>query len=61
MTDTTVLKTMLSNLINDKPEEASLDFHTYATAKMKEISGIGGDELVVAGEDTTDFETLDTE
>jgi len=34
------LKNMLNNLINDKPEEASLDFHNYVTAKMKDVAGI---------------------
>ncbi len=34
------LKSMLNNIINDKPEEASLDFHTYITAKMKQVSGL---------------------
>jgi hypothetical protein len=35
------LKSMLNNLINDKPEEASLDLHNYLTAKMKDVAGIG--------------------
>jgi hypothetical protein len=34
------LKSMLNNLINDKPEEASLDLHGYLTAKMKDVSGL---------------------
>lgn len=34
------LKSMLNNLINDKGEEAQLDFHTYATNKMREIAGL---------------------
>ena len=34
------LKSMLNNLINDKPEEASLDLHNYLTAKMREVSGL---------------------
>jgi hypothetical protein len=33
------LKSMLNNLINDKSEEASLDFHSYITAKLKELTG----------------------
>lgn len=35
------LKSMLNNLINDKPEEASLDLHNYLTVKMKDVAGIG--------------------
>jgi hypothetical protein len=41
------LKSMLNNLINDKPEEATLDFHNYVTGKMKSVAGIGGTEEVV--------------
>ena len=40
MTDTTALKSMLNNLINDKKEEATLDLHNYLTSKMREISGV---------------------
>lgn len=36
-----LLKRMLHNLINDKPEEASLDFHNYITPKTREVAGIG--------------------
>lgn len=38
------LKSMLNNLINDKTEEATVDFHNYVTAKMKDVAGIGGAE-----------------
>lgn len=33
------LRSMLNNLINDKPEEATLDLHNYLTGKMKEVAG----------------------
>lgn len=36
-----MLKSLLNNIINDKTEEASLDFHQYATAKLRDMSGIG--------------------
>jgi hypothetical protein len=36
-----ILKSMLHNLINDKPEEATLDFHNYITPKTREVAGIG--------------------
>jgi hypothetical protein len=35
------LKSMLNNLINDKPEQATLDFHNYLAPKMREIAGVG--------------------
>ena len=35
------LKSMLNNIINDKVEEASLDFHSYITERTKQVSGIG--------------------
>lgn len=34
------LRSMLNNLINDKPEEASMDLHNYLTAKMRDVSGL---------------------
>ena len=37
-----LLKSMLHNLINDKPEEAALDFHNYITPKTREVAGLGG-------------------
>lgn len=49
------LKSMLNNLINDRQEEATLDLHSYMTAKMQEVSGLAAP---VATE--TDFE-LDTD
>lgn len=35
-----MLKSMLNNFINDKPEEATLDLHNYLSSKMREISGL---------------------
>lgn len=34
------LRNMLNNLINDKSEEASLDFHNYIAEKVKEMIGL---------------------
>jgi hypothetical protein len=34
------LRSMLNNLINDKPEEATLDLHGYLSVKMKEVAGL---------------------
>ena len=31
------LKSMLTNLVHDKTEEATVDFHNYLQAKMREI------------------------
>jgi len=59
-----ILRNMLNNLINDKPEEATLDLHNYLTTKMKDVAGIGGteepvvaDETVVGDEIPADLET----
>lgn len=43
-----LLKSMLHNLINDKPEEAALDFHNYITPKTREVAGLGGESGNVA-------------
>jgi len=48
------LKSMLNNLINDKPEEATLDFHNYVTGKMKTVAGIGGTEEPAVDDTTVD-------
>lgn len=37
MADTDKLKDMLDNLINDKPEQAQVDFHAYLQDKMQEV------------------------
>ena len=49
------LKSMLNNLINDKSEEASLDLHTYLTAKMRDVAGIN----TAASDDPADTEDED--
>lgn len=36
-----LLKSVLQNFINDKPDDAKADFHQYLTLKSKEITGIG--------------------
>ena len=35
-----LLRSMLNGLINDKPEEATLDLHNYLTAKMRDLAGL---------------------
>lgn len=34
------LRSMLNHLINDKPEEATLDLHSYLSTKMQEVMGL---------------------
>ena len=41
------LKSMLTNLINDKDAEASLDFSNFVTAKMKDIAGLSAAQVQV--------------
>jgi hypothetical protein len=47
------LKSMLQDLINDKPEQASLSLHNYLTDKIKEVAGTAqvADEPVTAVDD----------
>jgi hypothetical protein len=54
------LKSMLTNLINDKPEEASLDLHSYMTDKMREVAGLGGAPAAEVVDDEQE-EIVDTE
>lgn len=39
MADKEKLRDMLDNLINDKGEQAQVDFHDYLGDKMKEVLG----------------------
>lgn len=52
------LKSMLNNLINDKHEEATLDFHSYVTDKMKDVTGISN-ATTVEDDDFDDIETTE--
>ena len=45
------IRNMLDNLINDKAEQAQIDFHEYLQGKMKEVSGIVNDEAPQQNED----------
>ncbi len=39
-----LLRSVLQNFINDKPDEAKADFHQYLTLKSKEVTGIGASQ-----------------
>lgn len=41
-----LLKSVLQNFINDKPDEAKADFHQYLTIKSKEITGLGNNSII---------------
>lgn len=51
-----LLKSMLHNLINDKPEEAALDFHNYITPKTREVAGLSAAPEAPASEGVTDVQ-----
>lgn len=51
------LRSMLNNLINDKPEEATLDLHNYLTMKMKEVAGLAPAPKTAAVEVPVDTDT----
>jgi hypothetical protein len=59
------LRSMLNNLINDKPEEASMDLHNYLTTKMRDVSGLAatpsGEAAGVADDDLGTEVDLDDE
>lgn len=38
-----LLKSVLQNFINDKPDEAKANFHQYLTLKSKEITGLNAE------------------
>lgn len=39
------LRSMLNNLINENPDQASLDFHNYLTSLMRQKLGLAEEEL----------------
>lgn len=49
------LKSMLNNLINDKSEQAGLDFHNYLTTKMREVTGLAQPTDVAVDNDNDDY------
>ena len=54
MADTDQLKDMLDNIINDKSEQAQINFHDYLQGKMKDTLGVEVADVV--DQDTTDEE-----
>lgn len=52
MADRDKLQSMLDNLINDKSEQAQVDFHDFLQGKMKEV--VGGEEPEDMAGDTRD-------
>ena len=51
-----ILKSVLQNFINDKPDEAKADFHQYLTLKSKEVTGIG---VPTATQETADTQSTE--
>jgi hypothetical protein len=48
------LKSMLQNFIGDNQEAAQLDFHSYMSDKMQEVSGFKEQKTVVDEEETNE-------
>jgi hypothetical protein len=44
MADTNKLQDMLDNLINDKSEQAQVNFHEYLRSKMQDVVGLPGQQ-----------------
>jgi len=40
MADTEKLRNMLDNIIDDKNEQAQVDFHDFLSSKMREVIGV---------------------
>jgi hypothetical protein len=62
-----LLRSMLNGLINDKPEEATMDLHNYLTSKMRDLAGLAPEadvepEVTTAADaDLTDGEPTGTD
>lgn len=50
MPNTEHLRTMLQDLINDRPEQATVAIHDYFVAKTREISGLASTEHAAVDE-----------
>ena len=46
------LKSLVNNIINDKTDEANLDFSNYITAKAQQVAGIN---TTVTAEKTDEY------
>lgn len=57
MADKEKLRNMLDNLINDKSEQAQVDFHDYLGDKMKDTLGVSPPEADEADKDVDAVET----
>jgi len=58
MADKEKLRNMLDNLINDKSEQAQVDFHDYLGDKMKDTLGVSPPETE---ETDTDVDAVETD
>ena len=53
MADTEKLRAMLDNIIDDKGEQAQIEFHSYLQDKMQEVMG-GEQEVADDAQETTE-------
>ena len=54
-----LLKSMLTNFIHDKNEEAHTDIHNYLTAKFQEVSGVQSPQSFSTSHNGTDMDLDD--
>jgi hypothetical protein len=54
MPHSTILKSMLQSIINDRHEEASVTMHGYFVAKTKEVAGLGESKMAEKHQDLQD-------
>ena len=56
MSDKEQLRNMLDNLINNKAEDAQVNFHSYLQGKMQEVIGTNVETPAAEEEQTTEQE-----
>lgn len=56
MSDKEQLRNMLDNIINDKAEDAQVNFHSYLQGKMQEVLGTAAPAEAPEAETKTDEE-----
>lgn len=48
------LKSMLQDLINDRPEQATVTIHDYIVAKTQQLAGLGQGEAASVADEVTE-------
>ena len=57
MADTSKLRDMLQDIINNRPEQAQVNLHDYLVDKMRDVAGTSTPETVESDFDSDEIDT----